>query len=114
MGYEKTSNAYLQTWFERTMRIGLITILLAAIFHGHSPQTDKNAASLLRTFGCLTLFSAGMVLKTLAAKILSSHFNKASFFDKMQDALRKVSSPLRHPASPHVQSITVFQQSCTS
>ena len=30
------------------------------------------------------------VLKTLAAKLLSSHFNKEGYFDKMQDALRKV------------------------
>jgi len=39
-----------------------------------------------------------MVLKTLAAKMLSSHFNKASFSDKMQDALRKV--PPSPPAVP--------------
>ena len=75
--------------------MGLITVLLAAIFQDYAHNNTKNVrtfyTTLLRIFCCLTLFAAGMILKTLAAKILSSHFNKSSFFDKMQDALRKVS-----------------------
>lgn len=74
--------------------MGLITVLLASIFQAYayssSPKVHTFYVSLLRVFCCLTLFAAGMILKTLAAKILSSHFNKSSFFDKMQDALRKV------------------------
>lgn len=96
-GIQSTGSlGWLQTWFERTLRMGLITILLAAIFQGpahsvgHSSLTVYN--TLLRLACCATLFAAGMVLKTLAAKMLSSHFNKASYFDKMQDALRKVGS----------------------
>ncbi len=74
--------------------MGLITVLLAAIFQDYAHNKTKNVrtfyTTLLRIFCCLTLFSVGMILKTLAAKMLSSHFNKSSFFDKMQDALRKV------------------------
>lgn len=85
----------LQTWFERTVRMGLITVLLAAIFQDYARNQSRNVRTfyytLLRIFCCLTLFAAGMIIKTLAAKMLSSHFNKSSFFDKMQDALRKVS-----------------------
>lgn len=75
--------------------MGLITVLLASIFQDYAHDSSKNVhtfyTTILRVFCCLTLFAAGMILKTLAAKILSSHFNKSSFFDKMQDALRKVS-----------------------
>lgn len=77
--------------------MGLITVLLAAIFQDYAHNNTRNVrtfyTTLLRMFCCLTLFAAGMVFKTLAAKMLSSHFNKSSFFDKMQDALRKVTAP---------------------
>ena len=85
----------MQTWFERTLRMGLLTVLLVAIFQSTAHSTGhKNLlyyTTTLRLFCCATLFSAGMILKTLVAKMLSSHFNKSSFFDKMQDALRKAS-----------------------
>lgn len=84
----------LQVWFERTVRIGLISILLAATFQPYAYSGDDTVhrfyRTLLRIACCAVLFSFGMVLKTLGAKMLSSNFNKNSFFDKMQDALRKV------------------------
>ena len=97
----------LQDWFERTVRIGLITILLAAVFQNYAYAAKGNIAvfyrTLLRLFCCATLFSFGMILKTLAAKMLSSHFNKSSYFDKMQDALRKVSHPTSfYPSVGHL------------
>ena len=96
----------MQTWFERTLRMGLITVLLASIFqsyaHNQSKQVYTFYATLLRIFCCLTLFAAGMIFKTLAAKMLSSHFNKSSFFDKMQDALRKVRLILPGPSGLHI------------
>lgn len=75
--------------------MGMITILLVSIFQNYAHNQKSNKVlifynTLLRIFCCSTLFAAGMVFKTLAAKMLSSHFNKSSFFDKMQDALRKV------------------------
>lgn len=45
---------------------------------------------LLRLLACLALFAAGNVLKTLLAKLMASHVHRQAFFDKMQDALQKV------------------------
>lgn len=88
--------------------MGLITVLLAAIFQGPARQSSAGTLNfyntLLRLFCCFTLFSAGMILKTLAAKMMSSHFNKSSYFDKMQDALRKVGT-----RAPTVSSCDVVQ-----
>ena len=46
----------------------------------------------LKILVCLILCSVADVAKTLLAKLLSSHFHKRAHFDKMQDALNKVSA----------------------
>lgn len=43
-----------------------------------------------RVMFCGLLFLGGNVLKKALAKLFSSHFYKATHYDKMQDALRKV------------------------
>ena len=48
--------------------------------------------TLARLLGCLLLFFFANVLKTLVAKIMASHFHKEAHFEKMQEALQKVSS----------------------
>ena len=45
---------------------------------------------LYRVMFCGLLFLGGNVLKKALAKLFSSHFYKATHYDKMQDALRKV------------------------
>ncbi len=47
------------------------------------------AALLFRVLFCGLLFLCANVLKKLLAKLFSSHFYKATHYDKMQDALRK-------------------------
>lgn len=44
---------------------------------------------LYRVLFCGLLFLCANVLKKLLAKLFSSHFYKATHYDKMQDALRK-------------------------
>lgn len=43
---------------------------------------------------CFILFCLANVVKTLLAKLLSSHFHKRAHFDKMRDALNKASRTL--------------------
>ncbi len=47
------------------------------------------AGLLYRVLFCGLLFLCANVLKKLLAKLFSSHFYKATHYDKMQDALRK-------------------------
>lgn len=46
---------------------------------------------IIKTLGCLLLACSANVLKTLFAKLLSNHFYRDSYFEKMQDALCKAS-----------------------
>jgi len=46
---------------------------------------------IIKTLGCVLLACSANVLKTLFAKLLSNHFYRDSYFEKMQDALCKVS-----------------------
>ena len=46
---------------------------------------------IIKTLGCMLLACSANVLKTLFAKLLSNHFYRDSYFEKMQDALCKVS-----------------------
>ena len=44
----------------------------------------------MQAIGCLILFTFANVLSTLLAKMMASHFHKATYFHKMQEAIRKV------------------------
>lgn len=44
----------------------------------------------MQAIGCLILFTFANVLSTLLAKMMASHFHKATHFHKMQEAIRKV------------------------
>ena len=46
----------------------------------------------MQAIGCLILFTFANVLSTLLAKMMASHFHKATHFHKMQEAIRKVCS----------------------
>ena len=56
-----------------------------------------------RVMFCGLLFLGGNVLKKALAKLFSSHFYKATHYDKMQDALRKVTTPV------HISKLTLDQ-----
>ncbi|CAL8467439.1 g6977 [Coccomyxa elongata] len=45
--------------------------------------------NVLKAIGCLILFTFANVLSTLLAKLMASHFHKATHFHKMQEAIRK-------------------------
>ena len=46
----------------------------------------------MQAIACLILFTFVNVLSTLLAKMMASHFHKATHFHKMQEAIRKVRS----------------------
>lgn len=88
----------------RFLRVALITPLFVGCFYSKD-LTNSNVKDVFRTLsrllGCLLLFTFANVLKTLLAKIMASHFHKEAHFEKMQEALQKV--------SPHVAfSLLVF------
>lgn len=80
----------------------LILLFIVAFTDGMERPEDVQLAYalVLKLFVCLALFAAGNVLKTLLAKLLASHVHRQAFFDKMQDALQKVSSsfPIASPS----------------
>lgn len=46
----------------------------------------------LQVIACLILFTCVSVIKTLAAKLLASHFHSTTHFTKMNQAIKKVSA----------------------
>lgn len=66
-----------------------VTFFAAAA--SRSTEAQQAYTFVLKALACLVLFAAGNLLKTLLAKLLASHFHRRAFFDKMQDALQKVS-----------------------
>lgn len=86
----------LQRWTSLVLLVGLLMSLYAGLIQSYAqrsqlPEDVKRAyLYILRIMGCLLLLSCANVLKTLIAKILSCHFYCSGYFDKMQDALRKV------------------------
>ena len=52
----------------------------------------------MQAIACLILFTFANVLSTLLAKLMASHFHKATHFHKMQEAIRKASSGLHLPS----------------
>ena len=81
------------------LRVLLVIPLYMAIFAVAAGSDEKKQHSYsrgLKVLACAVLFASGNLLKTLLAKLLASHIHRKSFFDKMQDALQKVSCiPLR-------------------
>ena len=71
----------------------LLIPLFVGCFYGRANDSDtvKRVFQILaKVLGCLSLFFFGNVLKTFAAKAMSSHFHKEAHFEKMQEALVKV------------------------
>ena len=83
------------------MRVALLIPLFVGCFYTKNNTNDhvRNVfQTLARLMGCLLLFFFANVLKTLIAKIMASHFHKEAHFEKMQEALQKVSgaSPVHY------------------
>ncbi|KAK9845183.1 hypothetical protein WJX84_001954 [Apatococcus fuscideae] len=82
----------MKTGVERLLRAGLIMALFAGLFRAPANK-DKGLGSayitIIRVGACIILFAGASVLKTLLAKIMSSHFHQEAHFKKMQDAVRK-------------------------
>lgn len=86
----------LQRWLQRTLCVAYFMALFAGLFQ----QSVYNASNvnveeaywlIMKTSACMLLSCIANVAKTLAAKLMSNHFYKDSYCDKMQDALCKVS-----------------------
>eukprot|EP00891_Asterochloris_glomerata_P009429 jgi/Astpho2/9429/Aster-x0397 len=76
----------------RFLRMLLLVPLFVGCFYGRANDSDsvKRVFQILaKVLGCLSLFFFGNVLKTFAAKAMSSHFHKEAHFEKMQEALVK-------------------------
>ena len=86
----------VQHWTSLMLLTGLIMSLYAGLIESYtqrsvqSAKVRKDYLHLLRWMGCLLLLCCANVLKTLIAKMLSCHFYCSGYFDKMQDARRKV------------------------
>ena len=83
----------LQKPLGRFLRMLLLVPLFVGCFYGRANDSDsvKRVFQILaKVLGCLSLFFFGNVLKTFAAKAMSSHFHKEAHFEKMQEALVKV------------------------
>ncbi len=87
--------ALLQKSVARCLRACLALLLFLVSFaDGREREEYVQLAwsSILKILVCLILCSVADVAKTLLAKLLSSHFHKRAHFEKMQDALNKVSA----------------------
>lgn len=71
----------------------MLLLFVAAFKDGRVRPEEIQLAyvTALKVLLCLVLLTGGNIVKTLVAKLLSSHFHKRAHFDKMQDALNKVS-----------------------
>ena len=78
----------------------------ASVYSTRDKDVIKAYGFIMKLLGCILLACSANVLKTLCAKLLSNHFYQDSYFEKMQDALCKVSShplilaPSREEGSP--------------
>jgi hypothetical protein len=85
-----------QRWLQRTLCAGFFMALFAGLFQrfvydkaSYSYSLELAYWLIMKTSACVLLSFLANVLKTLAAKLMSSHFYKDSYCDKMQDALCK-------------------------
>ena len=94
----------MQRWVSTTIFLGTIIALywgLVCSLGVQEPRTKearKHYLASLRSLCCLLLMSGVNVAKTMLAKLMSAHFYVEGYFDKMQDALRKVLQPAAMPA----------------
>ena len=85
-----------QLWASVMVFIALLMALYSGLIESHAQRASQSVKTkraylyVLRIMGCMLLTSFGNVMKTLIAKVLSCHFYCSGYFDKMQDALRKV------------------------
>ena len=63
----------------------------------HACHAQSTECACTQAIACLILFTFANVLSTLLAKLMASHFHKATHFHKMQEAIRKASSALYPP-----------------
>ncbi|BDA50989.1 Mechanosensitive ion channel protein 4 [Coccomyxa sp. Obi] len=84
----------LRRWLQRTLCVAFFMGLFAGLFQQSVNRTaDQDLVAaywiIMKTAGCILLACSANVLKTLIAKLMSNHFYRDSYFEKMQDALCK-------------------------
>ena len=85
----------MQKPLRRFLRVALLIPVFVGCFFskGNTNEHVRHVfQTLARLLGCLLLFFFANVLKTFLAKIMASHFHKEAHFEKMHQALQKVST----------------------
>lgn len=83
----------LQKPLARFLRACLILPVFVGCFVGRAHDgagIQKAYSYMVKLLGCAILFFFANVLRTLVAKMMSTHFHKEAHFKKMQEALQKV------------------------
>lgn len=103
----------------RMLRVALWIPVFAGLF---GPVSDRAQGvhtvyfTFLRLLGCATLFWFAMVLKTIIARAVSSHFMKEAHFNKMKIALEKEAflAALSQPRQEHRVDDVLLEQARSS
>ncbi|KAK9909747.1 hypothetical protein WJX75_006863 [Coccomyxa subellipsoidea] len=106
--------------FGNFVRAVLLMPLYVPLFSPKAYSSDTASTiyvSVLKAIGCLILFTFANVLSTLLAKMMASHFHKATHFHKMQEAIRKeyylsvlsAPRPGRGPRQPFSSDVDLYK-----
>lgn len=93
--FQKKALYYLvgtKKYLSRLFKGALVTGLFAAIFKGQSnnnPTLHKIYINIIKVLVCIFLWLVVDVLKTMSAKLMAGHFHQETYFQRMQEALRK-------------------------
>ena len=86
---------HVQKPLARFLRVCMVLPIFVACFSGRANDgagVHSAYVTIVRLLGCADLFFLVFVLKTLLAKLMSTHFHKEAHFRKMQEALQKASA----------------------
>eukprot|EP00884_Botryococcus_braunii_P003244 jgi/Botrbrau1/12920/Bobra.92_1s0001.2 len=83
----------IRVWLDRSIRLALILLVFGLMFRTHADTGEAIVSQVywivIRVLSCAFLACIANVVKTLLAKLLSTRFYKASYFEKMEEALKK-------------------------
>lgn len=93
--FQKKALYYLvgtKKYLSRLIKGALVCGLFAAIFSGQSnnnPTVHKIYIIIIKVLVCIFLWLVVDVIKTMMAKLMANHFHQETYFQRMQEALRK-------------------------
>ncbi len=107
------SACMLQKYLSRLFKGALVCGLFAAIFKGQSnnnPTLHKIYIIIIKVLVCIFLWLVVDVIKTMMAKLMANHFHQETYFQRMQEALRKV--PTAFHCQQYVSLLTTPCHAC--